>query len=381
MTSVGLGPEGGVGRPLPRAENTVSCSSGDRFGAASVGLGSGPRLPARSSVDMPRSSPQIVRLGPRLRAVTDWIATRRRRAGIAEYQWVAMLDRVRAEVAEAYARTHARYAQIGTTEQAVRTGTDGFREDLDRIRGAVGLPIEVLNNLNLLARARMEYLDSIVDYNEAQFQLFVALGQPPADALAHPVPTAGVVPRGQPIPTSGESLPPDQSAGSPRTGAREVRRTRPFARPRQLPRWLLRSAAAVPLHPLGCPRDVSSWSKSGRSRAGHERSPSQAIDPRARRAAPQIRSRRSWHVMLLSIGCAGCVTEELRVAPSSPREAEPGSSLPVRAAEATRSPGPGATQPVSVREALPPALVSSLVMQKRDPALGPGPAHGRRHAR
>ena len=64
-----------------------------------------------------------------------------------------MLDHVRAEVAEAYARTHARYAQIGTTEQAVRTGLNGFREDLERIRGAVGLPIEVLDSLRLLARA------------------------------------------------------------------------------------------------------------------------------------------------------------------------------------------------------------------------------------
>jgi outer membrane protein TolC len=132
----------------------------------------------------------------------------RSRVGIAQYQQVAVLDRVRAEVAEAYARTHARYAQIGTSEQAVRTGTDGFREDLDRIRGAVGLPIEVLDNLNLLARARTEYLNSIVDYNVAQFQLFVALGQPPADALAHPVPTAGVVPRGQPIPTPANPSPP-----------------------------------------------------------------------------------------------------------------------------------------------------------------------------
>jgi outer membrane protein TolC len=132
----------------------------------------------------------------------------RSRVGIAQYQQVAVLDRIRAEVAEAYARTHARYAQIGTSERAVRSGTNGFREDLDRIRGAVGLPIEVLDNLNLLARARLEYLNSIVDYNEAQFQLFVALGQPPADALAHPVPTAGVVPRGQPIPTPANPAPP-----------------------------------------------------------------------------------------------------------------------------------------------------------------------------
>jgi outer membrane protein TolC len=143
----------------------------------------------------------------------------RSRVGIAQYQQVAMLDRVRAEVAEAYARTHARFAQIGTTEQAVRTGTNGFREDLSRIEGAVGLPIEVLDNLRLLARARFEYLGAIVDYNEAQFQLFVALGQPPADALAHPVPTAGVVPRGQPIPTPPSSaIPPLSATPSPRPG-------------------------------------------------------------------------------------------------------------------------------------------------------------------
>jgi outer membrane protein TolC len=125
----------------------------------------------------------------------------RSRVGVAQYQEVAMLDRIRAEVAEAYARTHARFAQIATLEEAVRTGTNGFREDLNRIEGAVGLPIEVLDNLRLLARARQEYLGAIVDYNQAQFQLFVALGQPPADALAHPVPTAGVVPRGQPMPS------------------------------------------------------------------------------------------------------------------------------------------------------------------------------------
>jgi outer membrane protein TolC len=124
----------------------------------------------------------------------------RARLGVAKYQEIAVLDRVRAEVAEAYARTHARYAQIGTTERAVITATDGFKEDVIRLENTVGLPIELLDSLRLLARARLTYLDSIVDYNEAQFELFVALGQPPADMLARPVPTAGVVPPGQPIP-------------------------------------------------------------------------------------------------------------------------------------------------------------------------------------
>jgi outer membrane protein TolC len=45
----------------------------------------------------------------------------------------------------------------------------------------------VLNNLRLLARARMAYLTAIIDYNEAELELYVALGQPPAAALIRPV--------------------------------------------------------------------------------------------------------------------------------------------------------------------------------------------------
>lgn len=124
----------------------------------------------------------------------------RSRLRLTEYQQIAVLDRVRAEVAEAYARTHARFAQIGTAEQAVRTGTNGFLEDFNRIKNTVVPAIEVVDNMRLLAEARYAYLNSIVDYNEAQFQLYVALGQPPANALAHPVPTEGVYSNERPAP-------------------------------------------------------------------------------------------------------------------------------------------------------------------------------------
>jgi outer membrane protein TolC len=126
------------------------------------------------------------------------------RLQINQFQQVELLNMVRAQVAEAYARTHARYAQIGTYEEAVRSGYLSFHEDLERIQlmGAVRprdvLPIELLNSFQLLADARLDYLDAIVDYNESQFAMYVALGQPPADALAHPVPTEGVVPRDLP---------------------------------------------------------------------------------------------------------------------------------------------------------------------------------------
>ncbi len=114
--------------------------------------------------------------------------------GVTRFQEIAILDQVRAEVAEAYAKTHARFAQIATSERAVQSGTRGFREDLLRIENSVAPAIETVDSLRLLARSRYAYLDSIVDYDRAQFELYVALGQPPADALAHPVPTEGVAP-------------------------------------------------------------------------------------------------------------------------------------------------------------------------------------------
>lgn len=131
------------------------------------------------------------------------------------FQEIGILNMVRADVAEAYARSHARFAQINTTEAAVKSGLAGFKEDYDRayLRGREGeksrtLPIEVLDNFRMLARARREYLDAIVDYNRSQFELFVAMGQPPADALAHAVPVDGHAPSGIPGPESNPSSPP-----------------------------------------------------------------------------------------------------------------------------------------------------------------------------
>ncbi len=116
------------------------------------------------------------------------------------YQQIGILNRVRAEVAENYALTHARFAQIVTNEQAIQAALGAFQKDLDRVRaraverGREVLPIELLNSFRLLAQSRSGYLDAIVDYNRAQFGLYVALGQPPANMLARPVPTNGIAP-------------------------------------------------------------------------------------------------------------------------------------------------------------------------------------------
>jgi outer membrane protein TolC len=113
---------------------------------------------------------------------------------------VQTLDMIGQQVAAAYAATHARFAQIATTEKSVQTSKNGYEEDMLRIRQGQGLPIELLDSLRLLGESRLTYLDAIVDYNEAQFALYVALGQPPANTLARPLPAALVPPPTPPAP-------------------------------------------------------------------------------------------------------------------------------------------------------------------------------------
>jgi outer membrane protein TolC len=106
-----------------------------------------------------------------------------------ELREIEVLDRVRSEVAIANARMHARFAQIETGERAVKAGQNAYDEDFTRVKQPpFGLLIEALDSLRLLHRSRYLYLNAIVDYNQAQFELYVALGQPPAQVLARPIP-------------------------------------------------------------------------------------------------------------------------------------------------------------------------------------------------
>jgi outer membrane protein TolC len=144
------------------------------------------------------------------------------RLQIARLQEITVLNRVRAEVTEAYARIHARYGQIGSTETAVRDSTQAYHEDLARIRDRAVrtvLPIELLNSFRLLAQSRLLYLDAIVDYNQAHFEMYVALGQPPADMLARPVPIEGVNASSLPPPGTDPAVP----TPNPTRPARAVR--------------------------------------------------------------------------------------------------------------------------------------------------------------
>jgi outer membrane protein TolC len=145
--------------------------------------------------------------------VGNWAQIRGRAAErrIAELEFVRDLNMVRAEVATAYARTHARFAQIAIAQHGVESGMKSYKEDLERIEGGIGLPIELLNSFDLLAAARFQYLEALVTYDNAQFALYVALGQPPANNLAREIPP-DLVPLPKPAPPLPGCVSPDGTA-------------------------------------------------------------------------------------------------------------------------------------------------------------------------
>ena len=122
------------------------------------------------------------------------IKTATARLAAADWERTQRLNDIRAEVANAYARTQTSVAQLGIRHRAVVSSERGFQEDLQRAKAGEGRPIEVLDSLRLRARAQLDYLDTIANYNQAQYELYVAIGQPPADLLIHTAPPTTTIP-------------------------------------------------------------------------------------------------------------------------------------------------------------------------------------------
>lgn len=126
---------------------------------------------------------QIQNLGVGNRAMIDAARSHLRTA---TWEELATLERVRMEVAVAHRRSQIRFAQLEIGEASMDASAAAFKEDFARTRSNIGLPIEVLDSLELVERSRLEYVRAVMEFNRAQFDLYVALGQPPADMLARP---------------------------------------------------------------------------------------------------------------------------------------------------------------------------------------------------
>ena len=132
------------------------------------------------------------------------LALQRRRwaeVGQAVAEQSRMIATVRTEVSAAYADVIAARQQVEITTRELASAEVGFREDLQRIRNTVGRPIEVVNSLELLNRARVARIRAVTDYNKAEFRLFVSLGSPPPLGPQSNTPIA-------PAPIASPPLPP-----------------------------------------------------------------------------------------------------------------------------------------------------------------------------
>jgi len=90
---------------------------------------------------------------------------------------------VRQEVIAAYGLMQGERLQIRITQRQLKDSEEAFREEYQRLRGAEGLPIEVLNIVDQLGVARQEVIKAVTAYNEAQFRLFVAAGVSPGQIV------------------------------------------------------------------------------------------------------------------------------------------------------------------------------------------------------
>jgi outer membrane protein TolC len=93
-----------------------------------------------------------------------------------------MTNVINREVASARALALSRWENLDIARSRLTIAERAFQEDLRRIKGNVGLPIELLNSLNRLASARVDVVRVVQEYNIAQMQLFVAIGQTPLAA-------------------------------------------------------------------------------------------------------------------------------------------------------------------------------------------------------
>jgi len=96
----------------------------------------------------------------------------------ARFEKLRVMDEIARQVSEAASQVKFRRQQVQITRRAIDSAESSYRRNLERIREAQGLPLEVLQSVQALESARRAYLRAVVDYNQAQLQLQWALGWP-----------------------------------------------------------------------------------------------------------------------------------------------------------------------------------------------------------
>jgi len=87
------------------------------------------------------------------------------------------MDQIAADVASAHVSVLSRRRQIAIGERAINRGRKAYDLNRSRIFEKQGLPIEALQSIQSLDVASRLYINTVIDYNCAQYALFNAMGQ------------------------------------------------------------------------------------------------------------------------------------------------------------------------------------------------------------
>ena len=93
-----------------------------------------------------------------------------------------LFDEVNREVVETQARLHSLSDQLGTAGHAAQAANETLRLTSQRKEFAVGLVLERIQAEQDFTRARLDYINTVAEFNKAQFELKRAIGDAPGIA-------------------------------------------------------------------------------------------------------------------------------------------------------------------------------------------------------
>jgi outer membrane protein TolC len=109
---------------------------------------------------------------------------RRAQAEQAQYQMIDAQARVTAEIIELAQLVASRYEALDLLQNAVKEAEELYRISKEGTLNAVDAKnlfdaLRPLQAIQVLNQAKQNYLTALLDYNRAQFRLYVSLGRPP----------------------------------------------------------------------------------------------------------------------------------------------------------------------------------------------------------
>ncbi len=97
----------------------------------------------------------------------------------AEIRLEIVKQRIVDEVRSAWAQAQARARMLELARKELEDATRALQLNQERQAANVGIPLEVLQAEEALTRARLDYYTVVVEYNQAQLRVHLAMGRKP----------------------------------------------------------------------------------------------------------------------------------------------------------------------------------------------------------